>query len=723
MIPVLALLFACGGSSDGGADRTTDPSQPKELTPGGLTENGSCPEDLDVFEPVVWDAVMGQTCIGCHSEGAVGSSSAFSLGTDMLANLRMATAQGENLVLKPTGLHPDGHGGGEVVSLGSVEHDALQFWVDWGQGICADAPTDGCFEDEAPRRLRRLTQGEYARTLEDLLGIQAAPIADALAADPEVDGFKNDAEALVVGSLLADQYRTTAEQVVWDAPLPAGCDPDVDGAATCAQERIEDFGFRAFRRPLAEEELDAYVLFWNEVAQVDGFDEGMRWTMAAMLQSPHFLYRSELGVLGDDGFELTDWELATELSYSFWGTMPDDELFAAAEAGFDDASLQEQVDRLAADPRALDTMADMVEVWLHLDLLETVSREGLEDSLRDAMAEETRTLVKDVAGEGGTLADLFTARHTTVDDQLAAHYGLEGTGRVELDGERYGGLLTQGSVLTAHARPSGSSPIHRGVLVRERLLCEHLPPPPSDLDTSPPPVDPNLSTRERYAQHATDPACAGCHDKIDLIGFGFEAYDGLGRWRDDDAGHAIDDSGDVDGAAFVGPFDLAELLLDDARVRTCFVETWRRHATGGPTCATDPGHGVRLMDPLLELPGLTGFRRRVGGVEEGDSLAVGVRPSLEPLEETDIPDGAPADAFALNVNNDWGTGYCAEGVVTNTTSADWTWEVRVEDVGSITSAWNGEYTLDGPDALFVGVDWNGTIPPGGSASFGFCADR
>jgi len=261
------------------------------------------------------------------------------------------------------------------------------------------------------------------------------------------------------------------------------------------------------------------------------------------------------------------------------------------------------------------------------------------------------------------------------------------------------------------------------VLVRERLLCEDLPPPPSDLDTSPPPVDPTLSTRDRYAQHSTDPACSGCHDKIDPIGFGFEHYDGLGRWRADDAGHTIDDSGSIDGATFLGPFELADTLLDDARFRTCFVQTWRRHATGGEACAVDPGRDIGLMAPLLELVDLEGFHRRVGGVGEGDTLAAGARPVLEPLEEGDLPDGDSADDFELTVNNDWGTGYCAEGVVTNNTSADLTWEVRADDVGTITSAWNATYVMDGPDAVFVGVDWNGTIVPGASASFGFCADR
>ncbi|MEM6925676.1 MAG: DUF1592 domain-containing protein, partial [Myxococcota bacterium] len=347
----------------------------------------------------------------------------------------------------------------------------------------AEAPTCGEIEP-AERLLRRLTHDEYRRTVRDLTG---QTVDASLAADQVVEGFRNDAHALVVNGLLADQYRTAAEAVGQsfdvDAALP--CDPSSEGEVACATDFVREFGLRAFRRPLDAGDVEAYVQLWSDSAQ-EGFDEGIRWVVTAMLQSPHFLYRSELGARDVPGrFVLTDWEVATALSYSLWGTMPDDVLFDAADRGAlsSDDDIDAQIERMMADPRAHDTVGRFVEAWLDLDQLATVPREGLSPAAREEMAQATRDQVALWVEGGGTLSTLL------------------------LDGE----LLVDPSVLTTYARPDGSSPVHRGVLVRERLLCEELPPPPPNLDTSPPAVDPTQSTRERYSQHADDPACAGCH--------------------------------------------------------------------------------------------------------------------------------------------------------------------------------------------------------------------
>jgi hypothetical protein len=476
------------------------------------------------------------------------------------------------------------------------------------------------------------------------------------------------------------------------------------------------------------------------VAEEDGFDAGVQWVITAMLQSPHFLYRSELGLLGTDGlWQLTDWEVASELSYLLWGTMPDEALMTAAQIGAlrNPAQIRSQVARMSEDPRAEGRASAFVRSWLQLDLLKTVSREGLSDGLRESLTAETQALVDEVAAGGGTLEDLMLARVTWADESLRDHYGHETTGWIELDDETTGGLLTQGSVLTTYALSSGSSPIHRGVLVRERMLCEDLSPPPADLDTSPPEVDLSLSTRERYSEHSSNPACSSCHNKIDPIGFGFEHYDGLGRYRDVDGVHDVDASGDVDGVEFEGVEDLSALLLDDDRFRSCFVQTWRRWGTGAESCADDPGE-VGLTEPLTELTERVSFmyRAEAGAAEEQGSLASGSGLSeselaaiVEALGEIDTGAGGGGGGGTAGVTLDlttvseWDSGFCMDAVVSNLSGSAVAWEVRATIPGTISGIWNAEYLLDGSDYVFVGVDWNSELGPGETAEFGFCGDR
>ena len=269
--------------------------------------------------------------------------------------------------------------------------------------------------------------------------------------------------------------------------------------------------------------------------------------------------------------------MASELSYLLWGSMPDDELFAAAAAGELQTAEQinSQLQRMLIDDRAMETVADFFEEWLQLSQLETVSRDGIDADLREAMAEQTHETIQELARVEASLAEVMVGTETWMPDLLAEHYGLKESGWIEQDGTHYGGLLTHGSVLTTYALADGSSPVHRGVLVRDRLLCDELPPPPANLDTSPPATDATGTTREKYEVHSTLPECASCHDLIDPIGFGFEHYDHLGRWRDTEDGHPIDASGFVDDVTFKVPKSY-RCLLEDERFRACYVESWRR---------------------------------------------------------------------------------------------------------------------------------------------------
>lgn len=650
----------------------------------------ACGEDEALFDEHVWTSVMENDCTICHVAGGVAGASAFLLDPDdLIASQRAAAGVADRLVAKPTGQHPDGHGGGVVVEPDSIGAQALAFWADWSTGVCEppDIDSDECLDEPGERLLRRLSHPEYAATVQDLLGVT---VTTQFAADVDVDGFRNDAASLTVGPLLADQYRSSAEAIAWDVDLDAvlPCDPWTLGNKACAMVFAEDLGTHAFRRPITQDELDRYVALWEVVALDDGFEDGARWMIAAMLQSPNFLYRTELGVRGDDGtYTLTDWEIASELSYSLWGTLPDATLFDAAEAGelHTDAQIQAQVDRMLADERAVATAQDLVGIWFELDQLETVSRDGLEDDARVSMRDETDALVAGVE----TLTDLVDA-----------------------------GILTQASVLTVHARYDGSSPIHRGVLVRERLLCEHLPPPPANLDTSPPEVDPDLTTRERYAQHAADPACSGCHDKIDPIGFGFEHYDGLGNWRDTENGLAIDASGAVDEVTFDGVDDLQTVLAEDPRFRACFVETWRRHLSGTESCAEDPGD-VGLLEPMADHSQRVAFTTRVG--DALDTPAVGTRLPLDDLPEDTVDYGSVS--WELRAD-DWGSGWCGYVTVTNESGeAVDAWRVELPADGTLNNSWSCTFDDQGSLWVFTPGEWATPLEPGGSTEFGFCASR
>jgi hypothetical protein len=627
-----------------------------------------------------------------------------------------------------------------------------------GAGADDTGAAAGTCDDEGPgpRLMRRLTHEELDNTLHDLLGV-TTDAKDTLATDNAVDGFTNNADELDVSSLLADQYRSLAEEVATEADLSTilPCDPTVAGDAPCAATFIEDFGLHAFRRPLAQDDIDRYLALWRTVAADEGFESGIRWVVTAMLQSPHFLYRMELGAAGSDGeYHLTDWEIATELSYLYWRTTPDDELLDAAAAG--DLETAEgraaQVARLSADPRASETVADFFEAWLLLNRLPTVTRDTsvypeFTDTIRQDMRGETRRLVEDKAND--TLGALFSARYTYVTPSLAQFYGLDPTTddwtRVELDGAKYGGLLTQGSVLATWALPTSSSPIHRGLFVRERLLCQDLPPPPSNLNVSPPPVDPSKSTRERYAEHASLPECSGCHNMIDPIGFGFEHYDGVGRWRADDGGHEIDATGEImqsphTNATFDGVFELADVLGRSPDVQACYAKMWTEWGIGlaadGPSCAaehladaTNPGD-LPLLAPLDAITGYQHFTARTGTAGDGDTPAAGERLTTPDVPEDVDTGSGPVAGDDANVDwtpstNDWGSGYCTTIDATNSSTASVTWQIRVPQDGTVSNSWCVTMTPDGSDWVLTGGGGCGNeqLAAGATTSFGWCANK
>jgi len=332
----------------------------------------------------------------------------------------------------------------------------------------------------------------------------------------------------------------------------------------CAQSFIRDFGKRASRRPLLSAEADKLVSLYDALRAAPityTYAEATQTLLSAMLQSPQFLYHWELGpsapLIEGGSLRLNGYEIASRLAYFLWATMPDDELFAAAESG------------------GLDT-ADGV-----------ASQHGA--TLRGAMRSEFEAFVNATLGTRGSYVDLLTSANGFVSAPIAQLYGLSGTfgnqpiatplpnGRV--------GLFSQSAFLAIEALPQEGSPVRRGKLVAERLLCRTIPPPPPGLNPEPPVVPDGVQTREAYAAHSEDAACAPCHVSMDPLGFAFEHFDAVGRYRDSEAGRPVDATGTIhglDGAevSFNGAGEMMKAIAASDEGQACLVTQLVGYALG-----------------------------------------------------------------------------------------------------------------------------------------------
>ncbi|WP_437636942.1 DUF1592 domain-containing protein [Sorangium sp. So ce854] len=501
--------------------------------------------------------------------------------------------------------------------------------------------------------LRRMTRVEYDNTVFDLLGDDSRP-ARGFVPEEESLGFNNQAAALVVSPLLAEQYMTAAEGVAERATgkllgeAPA-CREAAAGAA-CRGEiaaLVASLGKRAFRRPLADDEVAELVeLFQRGIALGEAPDDastGLALVVQAMLQSPHFLYRVELGMpdpVEGDVVPLSSYEIASRLSYLLWGTMPDDALFAAADRGElgTAAEIEAQARRMLESPRAREAVKNFHRQWLGLADIDEIAAGGKDPALypeyRDELlplfqAETEAFLDHAIFEEDASVGALFTAPYSMMNRELAEFYGVEGPRgeafeRVALDPSQRAGFVTHAGLLALYAKPDRSSPVHRGRFVRQSLLCQ-IPPPPPDVVPEPPMVDPTKTTREQFSQHVSDAGCRSCHALLDPIGFGFEHYDALGRWRATENGLPVDASGELTQTDIDGPFDgaveLAHRLAESEQVRACVVKQWFRFGYGRAEQSEDAcslsqatqafeasGHNIKAL--LVALTQTDAFRYR-----------------------------------------------------------------------------------------------------------------
>jgi len=465
-------------------------------------------------------------------------------------------------------------------------------------------PTVQAMFKPGPATLRRLTSSQYVNTIRDLLGTDVT-VPGGFEPDTVLSGFASVGASLTTLSAGATEKfeaaaMNLAEQVVGD-PTRRGrlvnCTPAGPTDDACARSFVTGFGRRAWRRPLTDEEVGRYVAVAREAGTALGdFWKGLGWALAGLLQSPHFLYRVELGqpMAGTGQRAFDDWELASRLSFFLWNSTPDDALLDAAQARrLTRDGLRKEALRLVDSPRSRAATKAFFAELLRLDGADDLEQSPanfpeVTPTLGPAMREETLRLLEDVVlSQTGDFRQVFDLEATFVNAELARLYGLPTPAggnfqRVALPaGGLRRGLLGQASFLALNAHETTTSPTRRGKFVRESVLCHEIPAPPPDVDASLPPEPPgNARTmRERLAAHDA-PTCTACHSRMDPIGLAFENFDAIGKFRQTDGGRPIDASGELDGARFADPRELGTLLRRHPDLETCLVRGVYRYAFG-----------------------------------------------------------------------------------------------------------------------------------------------
>jgi len=462
-----------------------------------------------------------------------------------------------------------------------------------------------------PATLHRLTSVQLQNSWASLFGGPLAlPSSEDLPADDQAYGFRSIAAAMrTVSPLDAEQYEKATYAVLdqvwasddWRASV-LGCSPAALDDP-CVRSYFERFGRRAWRRPLDAAEVDELMAVTSKVsAFTSSTGEALKFGTAAVLQSPNFLFRIEIGTLvGSEDpahaglYKLTPYELATRVSYLLFDAPAAEDILELAEQGLfeDPVALRSAIVLALEQPEARQPLVRFFRDFMNIGRLDQLDKNGdifpaFSATLGPAMRTELEKLFETkVFDEGGDFRTLFTTRQTFVNEELAKVYGLAGVTGTEFvpvtlpdDGKR-AGLLTTPGFLAMNAHKTATSPTHRGRFVRMSLLCQDVPPPPMGVSTVLPEVDPTKPTtlRERLEVHRLDPQCSGCHQMMDPIGFGFEHFDALGQWRDLENGLTIDAASNIDGREYDGAVELAALVAELPEVGVCIARRYYQHAT------------------------------------------------------------------------------------------------------------------------------------------------
>lgn len=451
---------------------------------------------------------------------------------------------------------------------------------------------------------RRLTRTEYRNATRDLVGIELSasqlPPSDGAGGE----GFDTVGDSLFTSPIHLEAYLMAADQLIETAlpdqaegaspqvinarkrilsVLPKSLDPksELDEHAA-ARANIQTFAYRAWRRPVHDEELDRLMTIYDAALErSNSFISALRQPLKAVLVSPHFLFVVESEPEAGGVQRITPHQLAMRISLLVWSSIPDDRLLQLAESGalYEEEVVRGEVRRMLEDPRALALGENFGLQWLGLREFGNGTRPDgevfpdFDDELAAAMKEEAIRTVAGIFREDKPLTDLIDADHIYANDHLASFYGVtpptDGSWQqVKLEGRQRGGVLTMASVLTSASYPRRTSPVLRGRWILEEVLGARVPPPPPNV----PALDEEheaakvATLRERLELHRSKAECASCHDRMDPLGFGLENFDGIGRWRDSDNGQPIDSAGKLpSGDTFNGPEELKTVILKRSR--------------------------------------------------------------------------------------------------------------------------------------------------------------
>lgn len=561
-------------------------------------------------------------CRACHSENGVASTTRLLFppeGTDLTRTLQ-PLADADLLWRKPTNRLP--HAGGERIKQGSPEDEALRRFSTWLNTLPAPTTAAPAPVLALPTALRRLTHSQYNNTVADLLQDRTRP-ANLFPPEDFINGFTNQAAGQNISPLMAEEYARAAAKLTRAAVRSGNlskliaCDKS---APSCPEQFVGSLGQLAFRRPLTTAENTTFTKLLGP-----NFDAAL--VVETMLQSPGFLFHTSPGP-------------AARLSYLLWDTAPDAPLRLAHLATKEE--IEAQARRLLADPRAKLALNQFLAEWLRFDRVKGALRErslfpefGAE--LIQSMLAETTHLFEDLVWNDKNFLDLFTARHSFVNTPLAQLYDLPAPpaefARVAFPvNSKRAGLLGHASFLTLTSKPSETAPTDRGLFVREHFLCQIVPPPPPGVSTTLPVLSEEkpLTNRDRLAVHLSDASCAGCHRLVDPIGFGFEQFDAIGRYREkqialifpavDKAVRNIRRDGvptalpvntqasilGIPNSAFSSPAEAGDILARTPACQRCIVKQFFRYALGRLETDADRPHLETIFQRFLK----SGFRFR-----------------------------------------------------------------------------------------------------------------
>jgi hypothetical protein len=516
---------------------------------------------------------------------------------------------------------PSGGAGGQTAATGGGSSNP-------GGGASSNSNGGAVNISNGGPKLRVLTQAEYTNSLTDLLGTITTPLT--LPPDTFISGFTAVGGAEVtINASAVEQYETASDDAAAEVFADSarwqkfvGCQPKVDLSDACVTTFIQTAGKHAFRRDLADAEVQQWLQVGKTIAQAaNSASQGLMAITTGLLQSPYFLYRVETNKLDASNGRLKydGHSMATRLSFLLTGHPPNDALLTAAAAGQLDTAdgVKTAAAPLLADPAKSDAilgrMATFFTELSGAQLVQVVQKSpdmfpNFSDNVRNSALQATQLFIKNVVlASGADVRSFFDSNATYVDANLAPIYGVtaptaSGFQKITLGPETgRAGILGQAAVIAGHSQSDHNSPTKRGVFLLETFLCRTPPSPPPGVITTIP-DNPALTSRQKLEQHRVSPSCASCHALFDPLGFGLEHFDPIGQYRASEGTLAIDATGAVDGMPFDGEAQLGAALRQDPKAIACMMSNFYRSANG-----SDPTVDTAQIDSLTQALAAKGY--------------------------------------------------------------------------------------------------------------------